>query len=192
LAGWQQVKKLLSRKFLRKHAISLTIQIMIKLMKYSEADREASDQLIAKNISEFGCHIYSIFDPEEKSQSFTYSIGIEASTGEPEAIVMGVRTTLGGHMINEYDRQLREGVRFKRGTLYDGFIDGFQVYLEPARSNLLGEYTLGCERYYRDAPFSVVQIVWPSPQGVWPWQKSASDWFKTNQPMLGRALPNRK
>jgi Domain of unknown function (DUF4262) len=157
--GWlTAAKKLLSRKFLRKHAISLTIQIMIKLMKYSEADREAS----------------------------------EASTGEPEAIVMGVRTTLGCHMINEYNRQLREGVRFKRGTLYDGFIDGFQVYLEPARSNLLGEYTLGCERYYRDAPFSVVQIVWPSPQGVWPWQKSASGWFKTNQPMLGRALPNRK
>jgi hypothetical protein len=161
-------------------------------MKYTEADRAASDQRIAKNISEFGCQIYSISDPEEKSQSFTYSIGIQASTGEPEAIVMGVRTALGGHMVNEYNRQIREGIRFKRGTLYDGFLDGFQVYFEPARSKLHSEYTLGCERYYRDTPFSVVQIVWPSPQGVWPWQKSASDWFKTNQPMLGRAMPNRK
>jgi Domain of unknown function (DUF4262) len=161
-------------------------------MKYTEADRAALDQLIAKNISEFGCHIYSISDPEEKSQSFTYSIGIQASCGEPEAIVMGVRTALGGYMVNEYNRQIREGIRFKRGTLYDGFIDGFSVYIEPAQPRLLSEYTLGCERYYRDTPFSVVQIIWPSPQGVWPWQKSATDWFKTNQPMLGRSLPSGK
>jgi hypothetical protein len=95
-------------------------------------------------------------------------------------------------MINEYNRQVRAGTRFKRGVLYPGFLDGFDVYIEPARKKLLADYTLGCDRYYRGKPYSVVQIVWPSTSGVWPWEKSASDWLKQNQPMLGRVRPNRE
>ena len=49
-------------------------------------------------------------------------------------------------MINEYNRQVRAGTRFKRGVLYPGFLDGFDVYIEPARKKLLADYTLGCDR----------------------------------------------
>jgi hypothetical protein len=179
-------------KFLCKYVIIFAIQIKIRRMKHTDADRAANDKKVAANIQEFGCHVICVADPEEKSLPFSYSIGIQASTGEPEAIVIGVRPSLGSYMINEYNRQLREGIRFKRGTLYEGFLDGCSVYIEPARQKLLSEYNLCCQRYYHDTPFSVVQIVYPTTQGIWPWQKSASDWFKTNQPILGRALPNRK
>ena len=161
-------------------------------MSISAKKRAASDKRVADDIQEYGCHVISVFDPEELTPCFSYSIGIQETSHVPDAIVVGLKSTLGGFMINEYNRQVRAGTRFKRGVLYPDFLDGFDVYIEPARKKLLSDYTLGCERYYRDKPYSVVQIVWPSTSGVWPWEKSASDWLKQNQPMLGRVRPNRE
>jgi hypothetical protein len=159
-------------------------------MEITTEKRASLDQSIAKNISEFGCHIYAISDPDEAEPSFSYSIGVQDTCGAPEAIVMGLTTNLSGFMINEYNRRVKAGERFKRGTLYSGFIEGFSVYIEPADRKLLVEYMLGCDRYYKDKEYAVVQIVWPATSGVWPWQAMASEWLKKYQPMLGRARPD--
>jgi hypothetical protein len=95
-------------------------------------------------------------------------------------------------MINEYNDRVRKGVRFERSTLYSGFLEGFQIYVEPAKAALLSEYTLGCNRFYKGAAYAVVQLVYPSTAGVWPWQAAGTEWFKWNQPMLGRKHPHRK
>jgi hypothetical protein len=153
--------------------------------------RAANDQRVADNVREYGCHVISVFDPEQEQPSFSYSVGIQETSGVAEAIVVGLEPRLGGSLINEYNRQVRSGVRFHRGTLYAGFLEGFSVYIEPARPQRLSEYTLGCDRYYKGRSYAVVQIVWPSTTGVWPWQRSASDWFKAHQPMLGRVRPDR-
>jgi len=161
-------------------------------MSTPEARRAANDQRVAADIEKFGCHVISVFDPGEKTPSFSYSVGIQSSAGAPEAIVVGVRSSLGHSMVNEYNNQVRRGIQFKRGVLYEGFLDGFAIYVEPAKASLLKEYTLGCNRYYKDKPFSVVQLVYPSTTGVWPWQSAADEWFRVNQPMLGRELPHRE
>lgn len=155
-------------------------------MTTTEEKRKANDLKVAEHVREFGCHLISVFDPEEKSPSFTYSVGIRDSAGAPDAIVFGVSPRLGASMVNEYNRRVRDGFRFERGVLYEGFLDGFSIYVEPARRALLGNYTLGCERYYGSDDFDVVQLVYPSTQGEWPWQADAPDWFKHDQPMLGR------
>ena len=98
---------------------------------------------------------------------------------------------MAGFVVNEYNRQVRDGKRFVRGELYSGFLEGFSVYIEPAQKRQLTDYTLGCNRYYGDKSYDVVQIVYPNTAGIWPWNKSASQWFKSNQPMLGRANPSR-
>ncbi len=161
-------------------------------MDTAEACRAANDQRVAEDIQKYGCHVISVFDPDEKAPSFSYSIGIQANTGAPEAIVVGVRSSLGHSMVNEYNDQVRRGTLFKRGVLYHGFLEGFSIYVEPAKPRLLNEYTLGCNRYYKNKKFSVVQLIYPSTAGVWPWQTAASEWFKVHQPMLGRKLPYRE
>lgn len=160
-------------------------------MTISEEKRRQNDELVRTNIAEYGCHVISVFDPEGKEPTFSYSVGIQEDCDAPEAIVIGVRPELGHSMINEYKDQVRRNGRFTRGVLYPGFLDGFSIYVEPARSNRLGKYTLGCDRYYRGKSYEVVQLIYPTTSGVWPWQTSATEWFKTNQPMLGRVRPNR-
>jgi len=161
-------------------------------MSTSEARRAASDQRVADDIAKYGCHVISVFDPEEQLPTFSYSVGVQATTGAPEAIVIGVRPSLGHSMINEYNDQVRKGAKFERGVLHPGFLEGFSIYIERAKPRLLSEYTFGCTRYYKGTDYSVVQLIYPTTTGVWPWQASATEWFRSNQPMLGRTRPNRK
>jgi Domain of unknown function (DUF4262) len=158
----------------------------------SEDRRAENDKRVAADVEKYGCHVISVFDPEERLPTFSYSVGIQATSGAPEAIVIGVRSNLGHAMINEYNDQVRKGAQFKRSTQYQGFLEGFNIYIEPARAALLSEYTLGCTRFYKDKGYSVVQLIYPTTSGVWPWQKAASEWFKSNQPMLGRKHPHRQ
>jgi len=160
-------------------------------MSTAEERRAANDKRVADNIREYGCHVISVFDPEEKQAPFSYSVGIQEMTGAPEAIVIGVRSTLGHSMINEYNKQVRAGAKFQRGVLYSGFLEGFSIYIEPAKPSRLVEYTLGCNRFYKGKPYATVQLIYPTTSGVWPWQASASEWFTSNQPMLGRQRANR-
>lgn len=160
-------------------------------MSTTPEQRAENDLRVAENIRKYGCHVISVFDPEEKLPNFSYSIGIQETTGAPEALVIGLSVKLGHAVINEYLRQLRSGIAFARGVPCTGFLDGFPVYVEPARKKNLSEYTLGCERYYGRKPFRVVQIIYPTTSGIWPWEKEASEWFRNLQPMLGRLRADR-
>lgn len=158
----------------------------------SQDDCTDDDRRIAADIEKYGCHVINVFDPEEKLLSFSYSIGIQVSTGAPEAIVLGVRSKLGHAMINRYNERVRRGMRYERSIQYPEFIEGVNIYIEPAKVDRFAEYTLGCTRFYKGKDYSVVQLIYPSTAGVWPWQKAASPWFKSNQPMLGRKHPYRR
>ena len=159
-------------------------------MGASETRRSANDKRVAEDIAKYGCHVVSVFDPEERTPDFSYSVGIQATTGRPEALVVGVRSSLGHSMINYYNELVRGVAKLKRGILYPGFIDGFSIFIEPTLSGRHSEYTLGCDRYYKGEGYAAVQLIYPTTKGVWPWQKAASEWFKTHQPMLGRKRPD--
>ena len=150
-----------------------------------------NDQRVIRDIQQYGCHVVSVFDPKGKLPTFSYSIGIQDSSGAPDVIVIGLRAELGGYLVNEYNRRVREGKRFKRGTKYTGFLEGFSVYVEPARAERYRRYAYGCARYYDGRPYTMVQLVWPSTTGIWPWNASASKWLIRNQPMMGRKRPDR-
>jgi hypothetical protein len=135
--------------------------------------------------------VINVFDPRGRLPFFSYSIGIQDSSEAPDVIVIGLRPELGGFLVNEYNKLVRKGKRFKRGRRYAGLLEGFSVYFEPARRERFRRYTYGCTRYYGDREYSVVQLIFPSTKGVWPWNKSASKWLVRNQPILGRVRPDR-
>jgi Domain of unknown function (DUF4262) len=167
-------------------------QLVTKSQKEANILRAVSDRRVANHVRKYGCHVVSVFDPEDKLPTFTYSIGIQATTGAPEAIVIGLSPDLGHFLINEYNDQVRQGVKFERGVPYADFLEGFNIYVEPVQPKLLTEYTLGCTRFYKGEAYSVVQLIYPTTSGVWPWSSGASKKFKALQPLLGRQHPYRK
>ena len=65
-----------------------------------------------------------------------------------------------------------------------GFIEGFDCQFREVHVSHYREY-LGWDTWlYGGTEFRVLQIVYPTTAGVWPWEPDASDWFRAWQPVL--------
>ncbi len=139
---------------------------------------------ILDHIQQHGCSVTSVCDPDEAEPPFTYSIGIAKQTGAPELIVVGLSSKLGHWLVNEYNRRVTEGERFAPDVLYLGFLEGFAVQFGRVARPHREEYMRSACWLHAGPDFDALQLIWPSTSGVWPWESEASEWFRTNQPVL--------
>ena len=156
-------------------------------MAISNDEQAAYDQRVSHDIEKFGCHIMSVFDPEGQDLNFSYSIRIQKKVNAPEAIVIGLNPKLGHALISHYHHGVRDGKSYLPNVAYEGFLDGFPIYIEPVTAPRHHDLMLGCERYYGDVGYRAVQLIYPTTKGLWPWEPGVTDTFIKNQPMLGRA-----
>ena len=145
------------------------------------------EENLLHHIEQFGCSVTSVVDPEGKEPSFSYSIGIAKSAGAPELIILGLGAELGHSLVNVYNNRVRAGERFSSGVLYIGFLEGFAVQFSPVTREHREAYMLSACWLHGGPDFEALQLVWPSTEGVWPWQSDASEWFRTNQPLLSES-----
>lgn len=142
-----------------------------------------SEKKIIENIKEYGCHVTSVFDPDDEEPSFTYSTGITETLGAPEIIVVGLNHELGHFIVNDYRDRLKAGENFKAGEFYSEFIEGFDVTFEEVSEENKSEYMCSSV-WFNGESFLALQLVFPTTSGVWPWQEQASPSFKSLQPSL--------
>lgn len=142
------------------------------------------ERKILDHIEQFGCSVTSVFDPDDHNPPFSYSIGIARQTNAPELIIVGLESKLAHRLINQYNHRVTAGERFMPEVLYLGFLDGFAVQFGPVARVHREDY-LRSACWLHDGPdFDALQLIWPSTSGVWPWDPSASDWLRENQPLL--------
>jgi hypothetical protein len=114
---------------------------------------------------------------------------VQKSSGAPEVMVIGLKQPIAHFVVDEYNRRVGAGERFVPGARYDGFLDGFQVQLEVVAPKHFDEY-LGWDKWlYGGKNFEALQIIYPTTNGVWPWESGASDWFRQRQPILSQDAP---
>ena len=145
-----------------------------------------SDQKTLDNIKEYGCHVVGVLEGEDEP-TFCYSIGIFETKNEPELLVMGLDPKLAQNMINRYNRLLKEGRKFKLGTYYSGFLEGFDVFFIEVDEKYHDTYPLACNTHYQEKPYRVLQMVWPTTSGLWPWDDETSDFYRWSQPILNES-----
>jgi hypothetical protein len=135
------------------------------------------------DIEKYGCHILHVMEEKELPR-FSYSIGIEKCTGQPELIVTGLKKELAQWIINEYNSRVKAGEVFKPDTFYKGFIEGFDVTLKYVAQKYYQEYLGWGKWLYGNNSFKVLQLIYPSASGVWPWEENAPKDFKKFIPLL--------
>jgi hypothetical protein len=143
------------------------------------------DRKILGDIEQFGCSVMHIA-AEDDLPPFAFSLGISKKASAPEVIVVGLKQPMAHFVVNEYNRRVREGEAFVVGQRYGGFIDGFDVLVERVHVSNYNEYLGYCLWLYQGLNFEVVQLIYPNTSGVWPWEKSADDWFRSWQPQLNQ------
>lgn len=136
-----------------------------------------------EDIEKHGCHILHVME-EDNYPRFTYSIGIEKTTNKPDLIITGLKRELAHWMINEYYRRITEGEVFEPMEFYQDFLEGFDITFVVVDKKHYEEY-LGWGLWYnKGTSFNMLQLVFPSTSGVWPWNENASEDFTWFQPLL--------
>lgn len=135
------------------------------------------------DIEEYGCHIIHVFEDGDGPR-FTYSVGIEKSSKQPELIVTGLKQEVAHWIVNEYNDRVRNGDTFQTDKAYSGFLDGHDVIFKPMSKKHYSEY-LGWDLWlYGNRDFRTLQMIWPSTSGVWPWDPDAPADYTWHMPLL--------
>ena len=144
---------------------------------------DEKDQQALNDIEEYGCHVLNVMEGEGEP-SFTYSIGINKKQNKPDVIILGLKTELAHSMVNNYKNRLLKGEHFETGKYYSGFLGDFEVCFIKVAQKYFGEYLGWGLWLYDDDDFEVLQMVWPTTDGVWPWDEGKLDFYKWAQPIL--------
>lgn len=139
---------------------------------------------IHAHIEKYGCSVTSVFDEKGEEPPFSYSIGIAKTAMAPELIVVGLKKDIGHWLINEYNRRVRAGERFSPGTPYTGFLEGHPVQFGVVAQDQREEYMRSAAWLHGGPGFEALQLIWPSTDGIWPWDAEASERFRRQQPLL--------
>lgn len=143
------------------------------------------DATTRKHIAEHGCTVIHVMASGDLP-AFAYSIGITQEVGEPEVCVVGLKRDLAHFVVNEYNRRVRRADCFASGQRYSGFIEGFDVLAEGVPASQYSEYFGQALSFYGGPHFRVLQLIYPTTSGVWPWSPEAPEWFRRSQPLLAR------
>ena len=141
-----------------------------------------SDKKTLENIENYGCHVFGILECDDPS--FSYTVGIYEKQQRPEVIVVGLDTDIAHSMVNKYNRRIQKGEEFELGKYYSGFLEGFDVIFVSVAEKYFDEYPLACNTHYGEGKFDIIQMVWPTIGGKWPWEEGTSEFYQWAQPIL--------
>ena len=146
---------------------------------------DKNEQKALNDIEEYGCHVLHIMEGEGQPQ-FTYSIGIGKQQGKPDLIVVGLKRELSHSLINNYKDRLLDGETFEPGKYYSDFLGGFDVCFIAVDKAYYKEY-LGWGLWLNEGDdFEMLQLIWPTTEGTWPWSPDKSEFYQWAQPILNR------
>jgi hypothetical protein len=147
--------------------------------------QRGGDRRTRDDIAKYGCTVMHVMEQGELPP-FAYSVGVSQETGAPEIVVIGLKQPLAHSIVNEYNHRVRSGERFEGGKSYSGFIEGFEVFVEEVAMSAYDDYFGQAIDFYGGRDFKVVQIIYPTTKGVWPWAENAPKSFQDRQPILAK------
>jgi hypothetical protein len=141
------------------------------------------DQKALDDIEEYGCHVMNVMEGDDEP-SFTYSIGINKKQNKPDVVILGLKSELAHSMANNYKNRLLDGEVFEPGNYYSDFLGDFDVCFVKVSKKYFKEYFGWGLWLHKGDDFEMLQMVWPTTDGVWPWGENKSDFYKWAQPIL--------
>ncbi len=155
-----------------------------------EPENKFDEKLLA-DIEDIGCHYVYIFS-EKQSPTYTFSIGHFHQHNHPELILFGIKPELSVPILNIAAQWIADGKErltpFKR---YSDFAEDYSTIFIPVDIEHYEAY-LGYANWYYGSlpgPYPVLQMVWPDPANLFPWEEGYDKRYMKQQPLLGPILP---
>jgi Domain of unknown function (DUF4262) len=146
-------------------------------------EEDPLEQVILDNVAKYGWHINAIPEDDE-GPAFAYSIGMLQTLGHPDIIMIGQKIKTMHGIINYIGGLIREGQRFEDGGVYPGILVGYKAAFRRVALEHYAEYLGYARWFYKRDDFPMLQCVWPSRSGYFPWEDDVPEDFSTHQPVL--------
>ena len=145
---------------------------------------QGSDQArVLADIRKYGCHVLQV-QADGAAPPFAYTLGIGRTSDSPDVAVFGQPAPAAHRLLHHYNKRVREGERFEAGQVLSGFLKGSDCVLRPVHPSHHRDF-FGWNVWLHDGPgFRMLQLVYPTVEGIWPWDPMANDWLRRWQPNL--------
>lgn len=151
-------------------------------MSISRAN-DAAEQKALDDIREYGLHIMSVFEDED-GPGFAYSIGLQENYAHPEIIIIGLKIDLAHNLLNNMAFDIGEGKTFTASAFHEGILDDFLCYFGEVHQKHFKNYVGWNRWFYEGDNFRLLQCVYPTVHGIYPWEPDFPEDTKWLCPML--------
>lgn len=142
---------------------------------------DPSDEKLLSDIAQYGWHA-ALINPEEEGAGYGFTVGFFRSYGHPEIFIYGLSHETTHQLMRLISVPVMAGRRFHAGTVTHDLANHPCAFVEVPRDFYADFFGYGLW-YYRERSFPVLQLVWPDPEGNFPWDSDYD--FRYEQPVLG-------
>lgn len=146
---------------------------------------DKTEQKIKSDITKHGLHIIHVL-AEDDLPNFSYSIGLYETYQKSEIIIIGLKQDMQQVLLNNIAYDYKQGRELESGKMHNDILDDYECLLLDIDKKNYDEYMGQAIDYYKSKDFPVMQIIWPTPSKMYPFDKDAPDGFKKWQPVLGK------
>jgi Domain of unknown function (DUF4262) len=139
---------------------------------------------IKEDIELYNCHVIKVME-EDDLPGFGYSIGLFERFNHSEVIIVGLKLDLIHSLINSIAEGVSNGKRFESYTFYPDILDNFDCFVVDVANSNYDEYVGQALSYYGNRDFPLVQCIYPTVKGAYPWQDEWPKDINGLQPILG-------
>ncbi len=145
---------------------------------------DKGDEKLLADIEEFGWHVLNITE-DESGPRFSYSVGLFKTFGHPEIIIIGLKHELAHVLINNIGHDIKSGKKYQSGQFYADILDNFDCLMIDVKKEHFREHVGYGGWYYKGDNFPLLQCIYPTVKGIYPWDKNWPEDIRYLQPILG-------
>ena len=145
--------------------------------------KDKGEQKALDDIREYGLHVISVFE-DERGPAFAYSIGLFENYAHPEIIIIGLKQPLAHTLLNNMAFDIKEGKTFSTGEFHEDVLEDFLCYFGDVPKSHYPDYAGWASWFYEGDNFPLLQCVYPTVQGIFPWEKNFPEDTRWLCPML--------
>ena len=138
---------------------------------------------ILTDIQADGLHVAATAESAD-APGFSLSLGLTHSFEHPEVIVFGLAPEVAADLINAVADEASDGRKFLAGSEAGDLLQSYPVRFTAVDGEHREQFFGPATWLYAERDLQVVQLVYPDEQGRWPWDASAREGFRANQPLL--------
>ena len=146
-------------------------------------DRELGEdeQEVLRHVESYGWSVTNIRE-QDGASGWAFTIGLFENFGHPEVAIFGMTAKSRHSILNWIGKNVRNGQLFTSGTEHDWVLEQHKCWSRDVQKTWYRDLFGWAIWFYGGTDFPVVQCLWPSKDGTYPWEEGSA--FFITQPLL--------